>query len=84
MVEDCVKPIHIERLFESKNPRLARMIPTFVYSYLKKVLHQDEINDFISRYGDRKGLAFYLRPYVLPYHGSAVRQRRRERRNPWP
>lgn len=58
MVEDCVKPIHIERLFESKNPRLARMIPTFVYSYLKKVLHQDEINDFISRYGDRKGLAF--------------------------
>lgn len=58
MVEESVKPIHIERLFESKNPRLARMIPTCVYSYLKKVLHQDEINDFISRYGDRKGLAF--------------------------
>ena len=34
------------------------MIPGFIYSYLKKVIHQDDINDFITRYGDRKGLDF--------------------------
>lgn len=55
---DCVKPIYIEKLFKSKNPRLAKMIPGFVYSLLKRIIHQDDINDFISRYGDRKGLAF--------------------------
>lgn len=55
---DRVKPIYLEQVFQSKNPRLARMLPKFVYSYLKRVIHQDEINEFIERYGDRKGLDF--------------------------
>ncbi len=55
---DQVKPVYIEQLFKSKNPGLARMIPGFVYSFLKRTIHQDDINDFIGRYGDRKGLAF--------------------------
>ena len=53
-----LKPIYIEHLFRSKNPGVAKMIPGFIYSYLKKVIHQDDINDFITRYGDRKGLDF--------------------------
>ena len=55
---DRVKPIYIEKLFQNKNPRLARLIPGFVYSFLKRVICQDKINDFISKYGDRRGLAF--------------------------
>lgn len=55
---DRVKPVYIEQLFKSKNPRLARLIPGFIYSFLKRVIHQDEINEFINRYGDRKGLDF--------------------------
>ena len=57
-MEDRVKPIYIEQLFKSKNPKLARWIPGFVYAFLKSVICQDQINDFISKYGDRKGLAF--------------------------
>ena len=53
-----LKPIYIEQLFRSKNPGVAKMIPGFIYSYLKKVIDQDDINDFITRYGDRKGLDF--------------------------
>lgn len=56
--EDCIKPIYIEKLFQSKNPRLARLIPRFVYSFLKRIICQNQINEFISRYGDRKGLNF--------------------------
>lgn len=56
--DECVKPVYLEQLFKSKNPGLAKWIPGFVYSYLKRVIHQDDINDFIRRYGDRKGLAF--------------------------
>lgn len=55
---DRVKPVYIEQLFKNKNPRLARMIPGFVYSFLKRVICQDKINDFIARYGDRRGLDF--------------------------
>lgn len=55
---DCVKPIYIEQVFKSKNPRVARMIPGFIYSFLKRLIHQDSINEFIERYGDRKGLDF--------------------------
>ncbi len=55
---NCIKPVYIEQLFKSKNPGLAKMIPGFVFSYLKKIIHQNDINDFITRYGERKGLAF--------------------------
>lgn len=55
---DYIKPVYIEQLFKSKNPGLARMIPGFVYSYLKRLIHQDDINDFIKTYGERKGLDF--------------------------
>ena len=53
-----VKPIYIEQVFKNKNPRVARMIPGFVYSVLKRLIHQDGINEFIEKYGDRKGLDF--------------------------
>lgn len=55
---DRVKPVYIEKLFKSKNPGLARLIPGFVYSFLKRVICQNQINDFINKYGDRKGLDF--------------------------
>ena len=53
-----VKPIYIEQVFKNKNPRVALMIPGFVYSFLKRLIHQDGINEFIEKYGDRKGLDF--------------------------
>lgn len=55
---DTLKPIHIDQLFQSKNPRLAKWIPGFVYRWLSKLICLDSINDFISRYGDRKGIDF--------------------------
>ncbi len=55
---DRIKPIHIEEVFKSKNPRMAKIIPGFVYRFLKRLIHEEGINEFIERYGDRKGLAF--------------------------
>ena len=57
-MEDTIKPIFIKPLFKAKNPGLARWIPPFVFSWLERVIHQDEINHFISAYGHRKGLDF--------------------------
>lgn len=43
------KFIDIRRLIESKNPTLAKWLPGFVINYLKRILHQDEINDFLLK-----------------------------------
>lgn len=44
--------IDIKDIFRDKNPGLARLIPGFIIRYLKRVIHEDELNDFMSKYGD--------------------------------
>jgi putative hemolysin len=39
--------IDIDEVFKSKNPSLYRILPTFFFNWLKKTVHQDEINGFI-------------------------------------
>lgn len=41
------KFIDIKGLIASKNPKLLRWLPGFVISYLRRVLHEDEINQFL-------------------------------------
>ncbi len=48
--------IDIKKIFRDKNPGLARLIPGFIISYLKRVIHQEELNDFLSKYGDLKNI----------------------------
>jgi len=52
------KTIDIRRVIGSKSERLARMLPGFVYRYLRRILHEDEINDFICKNRDKQGLDF--------------------------
>lgn len=46
------KFIDIRKLIGSKSPRALKWIPGFVIRYLKRILHEDEINDFIDKNGD--------------------------------
>lgn len=50
--------IDIEGLFASKNPALLRVIPRFVFSYLKRVIHQEEVNAYIYKHREKFGLPF--------------------------
>lgn len=43
------KFIDIENLFRSKNPKLLKWLPRFILNYLKRIIHQEEINDFMFR-----------------------------------
>jgi putative hemolysin len=45
-----VQHIDIEKLIASKNPQVLRWLPRFVLRYLKRVLHQDEVNYVLSTY----------------------------------
>ncbi len=48
------KFIDVENLIASKNKKLAKLLPGFITRYLKRILHQDEINTFISNAKDLK------------------------------
>jgi len=50
--------IDIRKLVASKNPKLAKLLPSFVFGYLKRILHQDEVNDFMRRNGHLKNEYF--------------------------
>ena len=52
------KFIDIEKVFSSKNPRLAKSMPGFIFRFLKKIIHQDEINEFIFSNKDKWGLDY--------------------------
>jgi putative hemolysin len=41
-----------------KNPRLLKIIPGFVLRYLKRIVHMDELNDFVARHENLYGLDF--------------------------
>jgi putative hemolysin len=45
----AVIKIDVEGLLRAKNPQLLRILPRFVVSYIKRVIHQDEINDFLEK-----------------------------------
>jgi 1-acyl-sn-glycerol-3-phosphate acyltransferase len=53
----------IQKVFYEKSPRVARMMPGFIYTYLKKILHQDFVNDYLERHGDKMGLDFMEAAY---------------------
>lgn len=50
--------IDVQKVIADKNPALAKVIPGFVVRYLKRIIHQEEINDFLRQYGHLDGLAF--------------------------
>lgn len=50
--------ISIREVFKNKNPKVAKMIPGFVYSYIERIVHQNEINNGIPVFGDKLGLDF--------------------------
>ena len=52
------KFIDIKEVIRRKNPALARIMPRFAISLMKRLIHEDEVNRIICDYRDRYGLAF--------------------------
>ncbi|MDF1548944.1 MAG: glycerol acyltransferase, partial [Bacteroidales bacterium] len=50
--------LDLDKVLKSKNPSLYRLLPGFVLSYLKKIIHQDELNHIMQTFKDLEGLAF--------------------------
>jgi putative hemolysin len=50
--------IDVKEVIRSKNPGLAQWLPGFVVSYIKRILHQDQINEAMRLNGHLQGLDF--------------------------
>jgi 1-acyl-sn-glycerol-3-phosphate acyltransferase len=50
--------VDVKELFYEKNPKLARWIPGFIFGYLRKIAHQDFVNEVIRDYGHLQGHDF--------------------------
>jgi 1-acyl-sn-glycerol-3-phosphate acyltransferase len=56
--DNKVQPVDIEKVFASKDAKLLQRIPGFLIRYLKRIVHQDEINDFLVRHEGIEGIEF--------------------------
>ena len=46
--------IDVEKVLYSKNPALRKVVPRFIVSYLKRIVHQDDLNVFLRKWGHLK------------------------------
>ena len=52
------KFIDIKKLIASKNPTLLKWLPRFIIRYLKRILHEDELNEFIANNKHKSNFEF--------------------------
>lgn len=52
------KFIDIEKVIASKNPKLLKWMPGFLLRYIKRILHEKEVNAFMHENGHLRDLAF--------------------------
>ena len=50
--------IDVEQVLYSKNPALKKVVPGFIIRYLKRIVHQDELNRFLRISGHLKDAEF--------------------------
>ena len=63
--------IDVKQVFYKKNPRLAKILPGFVFTFIKRIIHQDEMNEAMAKYGHFQGLEFINK--ALDYLGLHVK-----------
>ena len=56
--ENTILSVDVEKVIRGKSPKLADRLPRFVIEYIKKTIHQDEINRLLSDNKDSTGTEF--------------------------
>jgi len=56
--EDVLKPIDIREIFFQKNPKMARIMPGFIFRLIHRIMRLDFMNNFLVKYGHLRGMDF--------------------------
>lgn len=57
-LEITEKTIDVEKVISNKNPKLLKWIPKFLVRKIKRIIHQDEINEIIYTFRDDQPIEF--------------------------
>lgn len=75
--ENTILTVDVEKVIRGKSPKLADRLPRFVINFIKRLIHQDEINRLLSDNRDSTGVEFATRilrdlgvTYNVHYTGS--------------
>jgi len=71
-----MEKINVREVFKNKNPKVAKMLPGFIYRYIERIIHQKEMNDGIPIFGDKMGLDFIKG--ALVYLGAKIQVKGKE------
>jgi 1-acyl-sn-glycerol-3-phosphate acyltransferase len=52
------KFIDLKDVIRQKSPALARLLPWFVLNYLRRIVHEEDLNSFLDRHGHKMGIDF--------------------------
>lgn len=61
------KFIDVKKVFEGKSSKWSKLMPNFAIEYLRKIVHEDDINGFLENYSELKGPDF-LNAYEKNYN----------------
>ena len=53
-----IERVDVDKVIRDKSPRLAKWLPGFAVSYLKKVVHQDEVNYILGNFSHLEPIEF--------------------------
>jgi len=53
-----VVQVNIDDVIRGKSEKLYRLLPRFAVNYLKRIVHQTEVNDILRRYHGKNGIDF--------------------------
>lgn len=50
--------IDLRKIFNAKVPKLMKYMPNFLFRRIQRLLHEDDINEILTKYADKQGLDF--------------------------
>ena len=66
-----IQIIDVEKILYSKNPALKKIVPGFVVNCLKRIVHQDDLNGFLEKWGhlrDVELIEAWLRHFEIKFN----------------
>lgn len=64
-MEQPKKFVDLEKVLAEKSPKMAKLLPGFVIRYLKRIVHEDEINNGLSEFGHLRNSEFIEQAFKL-------------------
>ena len=50
--------IDLEKVISDKSPVLGKFLPGFMLNYLKRIIHEDTLNLYLTKHGHLTGISF--------------------------